>query len=59
VTRALSINLTQLADAGEYLCAEQRSGAGIVDASSAQFTVLGRLIMLAMHSVIKYCLMRK
>jgi len=41
VTRDLTINSTQLTDAGVYLCAEERPGVADVQSSSAQFIVLG------------------
>ena len=51
MTRDLNIDSAQLADAGEYLCAEQRTGAGIEDTSSAQLIVLGKHI--DAHNVVK------
>jgi len=45
VTRDLNVNLTQLTDAGVYLCVEQVPGDdSILDSSSAQLIVLGNYI---------------
>ena len=44
ITRDLSIILTQLTDAGVYLCAELVPGIARVDTSSAQLIVLGNYI---------------
>jgi len=57
VTRDLNIDSTQLADAGEYLCAEVHAGDYSLDTSSAQLILLGKHI--DVHNVIKYCVMYK
>ena len=46
VTRDLNINSAQLTDAGVYLCVEFKPGFGVLDSSSAQLIVLGKLAIL-------------
>ena len=50
VTRDLSINQTQLADAGVYLCAELVAGVDIRDPNSAQLIVLGSYWLSSINS---------
>jgi len=44
LTRDLSINQTQLTDAGVYLCTEETNIPGINESSSAQLVVFGNYI---------------